>query len=125
MGQPQNQQSSQKPQREINSGNKVKKSHRNNGESGNAAKIVNEVSPSQKKKQKRKTKNENILCAIIALMKELDKSGLEFVKMDAQKRITKIDQRVNQALALKRKSMQQQMYDAEDDEEEEDDSDYD
>lgn len=45
--------------------------------------------------------------------------------MDAQKRITKMDQRVNQALALKRKSLlQQQMYDAEDDEEEEDDSEY-
>ena len=26
-------------------------------------------------------------------MKELDKSGLEFVKMDAKKRIAKIDQR--------------------------------
>ena len=44
------------------------------------------------KKKKKKNKTENILCDIIALMKELDKSGLEFVKMDAQKRINKIDQ---------------------------------
>jgi len=36
-----------------------------------------------KKQKKKKNKSENILCAIIALMKELDKSGLEFVKMDA------------------------------------------
>lgn len=63
----------------MNSGGmKVKKSHRANG-----AEKVNDISPTQKKKQRRKTKNENILCAIIALMKELDKSGLEFVKMDA------------------------------------------
>ncbi len=32
-------------------------------------------------------RNENILCAIIALMKELDKSGLEFVKKDCEKRL--------------------------------------
>ena len=46
-----------------------------------------------KKKQKKpkKNKSENILCAIIALMKELDKSGLEFIKMDAKKRIHKIE----------------------------------
>ena len=44
-------------------------------------------------KKKKKNKNENILCAIIALMKELDKSGLEFVKLDAMKRISKLDQR--------------------------------
>jgi hypothetical protein len=37
----------------------------------------------EKEKKRKKNKNENILCAIIALMKELDKSGLEFVKMDA------------------------------------------
>ena len=42
-------------------------------------------------KKRRRNKNENILCAIIALMKELDKSGLEFVKMDATKRINKFD----------------------------------
>jgi uncharacterized protein (UPF0212 family) len=46
-----------------------------------------------KQQKKKKKKNENILCAIIALMKELDKSGLEFVKMDAKKRIAKIDQK--------------------------------
>ena len=38
-------------------------------------------------------------------MKELDKSGLEFVKMDAHKRITKMDQRVNQAQLLQKKSL--------------------
>jgi hypothetical protein len=43
-------------------------------------------------KKRKKNKNENILCAIIALMKELDKSGLEFVKLDAMKRISKVDQ---------------------------------
>jgi len=48
--------------------------------------------PKSQKKQK-KNKSENILCAIIALMKELDKSGLEFVKMDAKKRIAKIEER--------------------------------
>lgn len=42
-------------------------------------------------KKRKKNKNENILCAIIALMKELDKSGLEFVRLDAMKRITKLD----------------------------------
>lgn len=46
---------------------------------------------SQQDKKRKKNKNENILCAIIALMKELDKSGLEFVKMDATKRINKLD----------------------------------
>lgn len=45
-------------------------------------------------KKRKKNKNENILCAIIALMKELDKSGLEFVKLDAMKRISKLDQKV-------------------------------
>ena len=45
-------------------------------------------------KKRKKNKNENILCAIIALMKELDKSGLEFVKLDAMKRISKVDQKV-------------------------------
>lgn len=29
-------------------------------------------------------------------MKELDKSGLEFIKLDAMKRITKMDQKVQQ-----------------------------
>lgn len=49
---------------------------------------VNNREPQPEKKSKRKkNKNENILCAIIALMKELDKSGLEFVKMDAKKKI--------------------------------------
>lgn len=42
-------------------------------------------------KKRKKNKNENILCAIIALMKELDKSGLEFIKLDAMKRITKLE----------------------------------
>ena len=36
---------------------------------------------------RKKNKNENILCAIIALMKELDRGGLEFVKMDCMKRL--------------------------------------
>ena len=36
---------------------------------------------------RKKKKNENILCAIIALMKELDRGGLEFVKMDCMKRL--------------------------------------
>ena len=44
-------------------------------------------------KKRKKNKNENILCAIIALMKELDKSGLEFIKLDAMKRITKLEQK--------------------------------
>ena len=46
---------------------------------------------SEKKPRKKKNKNENILCAIIALMKDLDKSGLEFVRLDAKKRVEKID----------------------------------
>ena len=50
-----------------------------------------------KKSKKKKNKTENILCAIIALMKELDKSGLEFVKMDAQKRILKLEHNVEQS----------------------------
>lgn len=48
---------------------------------------------SEERKKRKKNKNENILCAIIALMKELDKSGLEFVKLDAMKRITKLEQK--------------------------------
>jgi hypothetical protein len=36
-------------------------------------------------------RNENILCAILALLKELDRSGLEFVVKDCNKRIAKID----------------------------------
>ena len=38
-----------------------------------------------------KFRNENILCAIIALMQELDRAGLEFVKKDAEKRISKLE----------------------------------
>jgi hypothetical protein len=33
--------------------------------------------------KRKKAKNENILCAIIALMKDLDKGALEFVKANA------------------------------------------
>lgn len=44
----------------------------------------------QKQAMKKRKKNENILCAIVALMKELDRSGLEYVKLDADKRIGKI-----------------------------------
>ena len=36
-------------------------------------------------------RNENILCAILALLKELDKNGLEFVVKDCNKRIAKMD----------------------------------
>jgi hypothetical protein len=36
-------------------------------------------------------RNENILCAIIALMKELDKSGLDFVRKDCEKRLAKLE----------------------------------
>jgi hypothetical protein len=39
----------------------------------------------------KKFNNENILCAIIALMKELDKSGIEFIKKDCEKRLKKMD----------------------------------
>lgn len=41
----------------------------------------------ERRKKKIQFRNENILCAIIALMKELDKSGLEFVRKDCEKRI--------------------------------------
>lgn len=43
----------------------------------------------KRRKEKIQFRNENILCAIIALMKELDKSGLEFVRKDCEKRISK------------------------------------
>ena len=36
-------------------------------------------------------RDENILCAILALLKELDKNGLEFVIKDCNKRISKMD----------------------------------
>lgn len=36
-------------------------------------------------------RDENILCAILALLKELDKNGLEFVIKDCNKRIAKMD----------------------------------
>lgn len=52
------------------------------GETAWRQKKKKDLTPENKKKKK-KNKTENILCAIIALMKELDKSGLEFVKMDA------------------------------------------
>ena len=32
------------------------------------------------------------MCAIVALLKELDKDGLSFVRKDCDKRITRIDQ---------------------------------
>ena len=54
----------------------------------------NKILKRNAEKKRKKNKNENILCAIIALMKELDKSGLEFVKLDAMKRISKVDQKV-------------------------------
>lgn len=54
----------------------------------------NKILKKNAEKKRKKNKNENILCAIIALMKELDKSGLEFVKLDAMKRISKVDQKV-------------------------------
>ena len=65
---------------------------RSNNQGDTPVKQSNQSSPKKKAKRK-KNKNENILCAIIALMKELDKSGLEFIKMDAKKRIHKIEQR--------------------------------
>jgi hypothetical protein len=37
-------------------------------------------------------RDENILCAILALLKELDRSSLEFVMKDCSKRIAKMDQ---------------------------------
>ena len=55
--------------------------------------IASESKNNEKRLRKRKNKNENILCAIIALMKELDKPGLEFVKMDAKKRISKLEEK--------------------------------
>ena len=48
----------------------------------------------RRKRQLQRKKNENILCAIMALMKDLDKSGLEFVKSNAQKKIEAIDQKI-------------------------------
>ena len=33
-------------------------------------------------------RNENILCAVLALLKELDDSGLELVKRDIERKIT-------------------------------------
>ena len=33
-------------------------------------------------------RNENILCAVLALLKELDESGLELVKRDIERKIT-------------------------------------
>ena len=44
-------------------------------------------------KKKKRKKNENILCAIIALMKELDKTSLEFVHKISLKRIQELDQK--------------------------------
>ena len=48
---------------------------------------TNQVPQKGKIGNRKKNKNENILCAIIALMKELDRGGLEFVKMDCMKRL--------------------------------------
>lgn len=55
--------------------------------------VLQSDNKNEKRLRKRKNKNENILCAIIALMKELDKPGLEFVKMDAKKRISKLEEK--------------------------------
>ena len=45
----------------------------------------------KKPSQREQFRNENILCAIIALMKELDKGGLEFVKKDCEKRLSRLE----------------------------------
>ena len=33
-------------------------------------------------------RNENILCAVLALLKELDESGLELVKRDIERKLS-------------------------------------
>ncbi|CDW84017.1 leucine rich repeat family protein [Stylonychia lemnae] len=62
---------------------------------GGAGDLTGQLQPHQVREKKNGTReqfrNENILCAIIALMKELDKSGLEFVKKDCEKRLQKLE----------------------------------
>jgi len=57
--------------------------------------VVTGHSGNQEKKKKvasrEAMRNENILCAIISLMRELDKNGLEFVKKDCDKRLSKME----------------------------------
>lgn len=57
--------------------------------------------------KKQRKKNENILCAIITLMKELDKSGLEFIKIDATKRIHKMEMKERQAYSSEEEEEEQ------------------
>ena len=54
-------------------------------------KEVSQLGRKKEKKTKARRKSENILCAIIALMRELEKPGLEFIQKDAAKRIRRIE----------------------------------
>ena len=47
---------------------------------------------SKQSKKDKKTK-ENMLCAIIALMKELDVKSLKFVISDAEKKMSKLEEK--------------------------------
>ena len=49
------------------------------------------MKPATAKENESYRRDENILCAILALLKELDKGGLEFVMKDCSKRITKME----------------------------------
>lgn len=43
--------------------------------------------PSKPKKENKQEKNENILCAVLALLKELDENELELVKRDVERKL--------------------------------------
>lgn len=50
--------------------------------------IPNNAGAGQVAGQGNNYRNENILCAVLALLKELDESGLELVKRDIERKLT-------------------------------------
>lgn len=76
---------------QASGGNSGRHTERSKNQAMAERKMNQKILKSNMEKKRKKNKNENILCAIIALMKELDKSGLEFIKLDAMKRITKLE----------------------------------
>ena len=55
-----------------------------NGQFNNDSKLSNR---GQNSAQGNNYRNENILCAVLALLKELDESGLELVKRDIDRKL--------------------------------------
>ncbi len=55
--------------------------------SGAVQSVGSTPSPVPKENGQQNYRNENILCAVLALLKELDESGLELVKRDIERKL--------------------------------------